>query len=48
MAAVAFMETLLQKHLARGGMVALTTHQDATITTRASQRLMLPGEEASA
>ena len=40
-AALALMQGLLEMHLQRGGMVVLTTHQDAPITAPAMQRIEL-------
>ena len=40
-AAVSFLENLLVKHVDNGGVVILTTHQDAPITARATTRLDL-------
>lgn len=46
-AAVRFLEALLLQHVDQGGMVILTTHQDAPITARATQRIALAGSEAA-
>ena len=47
-AAVALLEGLLIKHVEGGGIVILTTHQDAPITTRATTRLQLDAAEVHA
>ncbi len=40
-AALAFTQGLLESHLRRGGMVVLTTHQDAPVAAPAMQRIEL-------
>lgn len=46
--AVLRLEALLTRHVDAGGMLVITTHQDAPITTRATQRLLLAGGEVTA
>jgi heme exporter protein A len=40
-AALALMQGLLESHLQRGGMIVLTTHQDAPISAPSTQRIEL-------
>ncbi|HUO44953.1 MAG TPA: cytochrome c biogenesis heme-transporting ATPase CcmA [Burkholderiales bacterium] len=40
-AAIAFLQSLIERHLANGGIVMLTTHQDVPITAPHRQRLEL-------
>jgi heme exporter protein A len=46
--AVLHLEALLTCHVDAGGMLVITTHQDAPITTRATQRLVLADRGARA
>jgi heme exporter protein A len=46
--AVLHLEALLTCHVDAGGMLVITTHQDAPITTRATQRLVLADHGARA
>ncbi len=47
-AAVADMKDLMEKHLAQGGMIAMTTHQEVAIQSSDTQTLRLDGGADSA
>ena len=47
-AAVADMKDLMEKHLAQGGMIAMTTHQEVAIQSSDAQTLRLDGGSGSA